>query len=218
MHRGSKGFVLTLLFVVMLGLLLQTPAASETLKEKVKEFELKNGMKFLVVERHEAPVAFCAIVFNVGAANEWPNVTGISHLLEHMMFKGTKMMGTTGYKKEIKYIEKTDEIGERTIALRKGFDEWRYRFNRWTIGLADRVITVSANVHNFCTSHIGLPADKLALIYNGVELPEKPLMSRQEARTELKWTQYIDLLGMVEAKLGDHGNAYPCQLSQVLVI
>lgn len=126
MQRGSRGFVLAVLFFVMLGLLVQGPAASETLKEKVKDFELKNGMKFLVVERHEAPVAFCAIVFNVGAANEWPNVTGISHLLEHMMFKGTKMMGTTNYKKEIEYIEKTDELGERTIELRKEIDEWRY--------------------------------------------------------------------------------------------
>ena len=126
MHGGSRDFLLAVLFFVLLGLLAQGPVASESLEDKVNEFELRNGMKFLVVERHEAPVAFCAIVFNVGAANEWPNVTGISHLLEHMMFKGTKMMGTTNYKKEIKYIEKTDELGERAIELRRVIDEWRY--------------------------------------------------------------------------------------------
>jgi len=106
--------------------LLASGAAAETLEDKVEEFELDNGMQFLVVERHEAPVAFMAIVFNVGSANEWPNVTGISHLLEHMMFKGTEMMGTTNYKKEIPYMEKTDELGARTIDLRKRIGEWRF--------------------------------------------------------------------------------------------
>jgi sugar transferase (PEP-CTERM/EpsH1 system associated) len=71
---------------------------------------------------------------------------------------------------------------ERTMAME---DAWRYRVNRWTIGLADRVIAVSANVRDFCVSHIGLPADKLVVIYNGVELPEEPTSSRQEARAEL---------------------------------
>ena len=111
---------------VLAVLLLAAAVAAGTLEDKVNKFELDNGMKFLVVERHEAPVAFMAIVFNVGSANEWPNVTGISHLLEHMMFKGTEMMGTSNYKKEIPYIEKTDELGEKTIDLRKEIDEWRF--------------------------------------------------------------------------------------------
>ncbi len=107
---------------------------SETLEEKVREFDLENGMKFLVVERHEAPVAFCAVAFNVGAANERTNITGISHFLEHMMFKGTEMMGTKDYKKEIQYIQKTDELGEKTIALRKEMGEWRFkRFHDFSV-------------------------------------------------------------------------------------
>ncbi|UCF05822.1 MAG: insulinase family protein [bacterium] len=126
MQRRSRFLALSVVFVVLLGLLMGTPVYAETLMEKVKEFDLKNGMKFLVVERHEAPVVFCAIVFDVGSANERNNITGISHLLEHMMFKGTEMMGTKNYKKEIPYIEKTDELGERTIELRKAMDEWRY--------------------------------------------------------------------------------------------
>ena len=121
-HRG-----LTIPAAVALAVLLFAVAAlAGLLEDKVNEFELDNGMKFLVVERKEAPVAFMSIVFNVGSANEWPNVTGISHLLEHMMFKGTEMMGTTNYKKEIPYIEKTDELGEKTIELRKAISEWRF--------------------------------------------------------------------------------------------
>jgi glycosyltransferase involved in cell wall biosynthesis len=71
---------------------------------------------------------------------------------------------------------------ERTMAMES---EWRYRLNHWTIGLVDRVIAVSANVRDFCISHIGLPAEKIVVIHNGVEVPEKPPASPQEARAEL---------------------------------
>jgi predicted Zn-dependent peptidase len=128
MRRGKCSLFLFAIVLAAVSLVALAPAAavSQTLEEKIKTFDLKNGMKFLVVERHEAPVAFCAVAFNVGAANEWPNVTGISHMLEHMRFKGTEMMGTKNYKKEIPYIDQTDALGERTIVLRKEIGEWRF--------------------------------------------------------------------------------------------
>jgi predicted Zn-dependent peptidase len=127
MSSRFRKLTLPLFILAVFCLLAGSAALAETLEEKVKEFELDNGMKFLVVEREEAPVVFCAIVFDVGSANEWPNVTGISHLLEHMMFKGTKMMGTKNYKKEKKYIEETDKLGNRTIELRKEMGQWRFK-------------------------------------------------------------------------------------------
>jgi predicted Zn-dependent peptidase len=127
MHRGKRTSFLFVAVVAALLLVMQASVAAQTLEEKVKEFNLKNGMKWLVVERHEAPVAFCAVAYSVGSANEWPNVTGISHLLEHMMFKGTEMMGTKDYKKEIPYIKRTDELGDKTIALRQEMGEWRFK-------------------------------------------------------------------------------------------
>jgi len=126
MHRGTRNAFLFAALLAALSLLVVAQVTAQTLEEKVKEFDLKNGMKWLVVERHEAPVAFCAVAYNVGAANEWPNVTGISHMLEHMMFKGTEMMGTKSYKKELPYIERTDALGDKTIALRKEMGEWRF--------------------------------------------------------------------------------------------
>jgi len=126
MSLRRRGLV-TAMAAFLAALLLAAAVLAGSLEDKVNEFELDNGMKFLVVERKEAPVAFMSIVFNVGSANEWPNVTGISHLLEHMMFKGTEMMGTTDYKKEIPYLEKTDELGEKTIDLRKAIGEWRFK-------------------------------------------------------------------------------------------
>jgi glycosyltransferase involved in cell wall biosynthesis len=71
---------------------------------------------------------------------------------------------------------------ERTMAMESA---WRYRANRWTIGLVDRVTAVSASVRDFCVSHIGLPADKLVVIPNGVELPEGPPASSEATRIEL---------------------------------
>jgi predicted Zn-dependent peptidase len=127
MHRGKRTSILFVAVLAAMLLLMQTPIVAQTLEEKVKEYNLANGMKFLVVERHEAPVAICAIAFNVGSANEQPNITGISHLIEHLMFKGTKMMGTTNYDKEIPYIKQTDELGEKTIALRQEMGEWRFK-------------------------------------------------------------------------------------------
>jgi predicted Zn-dependent peptidase len=129
MHRGKRSSFLLVVVLAALSLVAfaRSSAVAQTLEEKVKTFDLKNGMRFLVVERHEAPVVFCAVAYNVGAANEWPNVTGISHMLEHMMFKGTEMMGTTNYKKEIPYIDRTDALGDTTIALRREMGEWRFQ-------------------------------------------------------------------------------------------
>jgi sugar transferase (PEP-CTERM/EpsH1 system associated) len=83
---------------------------------------------------------------------------------------------------------------ERTMAMES---KWRYRLNRWTVGLVDRVTAVSDNVRDFCISHIGLPAEKLIVIYNGIELPEKPLASRQEARAELDLPLDASVIGAV---------------------
>jgi len=60
----------------------------------VKEFTLENGMLFLVVERHTTPQVACRVSIRAGSALEDSGKTGIAHLLEHMMFKGTMNFGT----------------------------------------------------------------------------------------------------------------------------
>lgn len=57
---------------------------------EVKEFKLANGMKVLVKEDHRAPVVVSQVWYKVGASYEHNGITGVSHVLEHMMFKGTK--------------------------------------------------------------------------------------------------------------------------------
>ena len=55
----------------------------------VQEFALDNGMKILVVENHRAPVVVSQVWYRIGASYEHDGITGVSHVLEHMMFKGT---------------------------------------------------------------------------------------------------------------------------------
>ncbi len=56
----------------------------------VAEYELDNGLKILVKEDHRAPVVVSQVWYKVGSSYEREGITGISHVLEHMMFKGTK--------------------------------------------------------------------------------------------------------------------------------
>jgi zinc protease len=56
---------------------------------QVQEFNLKNGLKVLVKEDHRAPIAVSMIWYNIGSADEPGGITGVSHAIEHMMFKGT---------------------------------------------------------------------------------------------------------------------------------
>jgi len=60
----------------------------------VKEFKLENGLKVLIIEDHKAPLATFQIWYRVGARNESIGKTGLSHFLEHMMFKGTPKYGS----------------------------------------------------------------------------------------------------------------------------
>jgi zinc protease len=54
------------------------------------EFILSNGLKLLVREDHRAPVVVSQIWYKIGSSYESSRLTGISHLLEHLMFKGTQ--------------------------------------------------------------------------------------------------------------------------------
>lgn len=78
------GFV-ALGFTGMLSANLALASSSE-----VQEFKMANGMKVLVKEDHRAPIVVSQIWYKVGGSYEHSGITGVSHVLEHMMFKGTK--------------------------------------------------------------------------------------------------------------------------------
>ncbi len=81
----------------------------ETFEERVTEFTLDNGLHFIVIERDVAPIASFITFVDVGSADEPVGRTGIAHIFEHMVFKGTKEIGTTDWEQEQVYIDKMDE-------------------------------------------------------------------------------------------------------------
>ncbi|MGD1898995.1 MAG: M16 family metallopeptidase [Phormidesmis sp.] len=91
--------------------------------ESVTEFTLDNGMKFIVLEQDEAPVATVMLYANVGAAYEEDGQTGIAHYLEHLAFKGTTRIGTTDYPAERAVLDQLDAVFDQLIAAEKAGDE-----------------------------------------------------------------------------------------------
>lgn len=112
-----------LLLCVMATVAPKSAQAQDLLKfeKRMTEFTLDNGMKFLVLERHEAPVVSFHTYADVGAVDEVKGITGMAHLFEHMAFKGTMSVGTTDHKLEAKALSQADQAFEAMkLERRKG--------------------------------------------------------------------------------------------------
>lgn len=73
------------LTALLLGLM---PALA--LADAIHEFKLDNGLKIVVQEDHRSPVVVSQVWYRAGAMDEFTGTTGVAHVLEHMMFKGTR--------------------------------------------------------------------------------------------------------------------------------
>jgi predicted Zn-dependent peptidase len=100
---------ITVLLILFAG---PAPAQQRSLKEKVIERNLSNGLKVLMVKDPNTPLVTCLLAFRVGSVNERPGITGVSHFHEHMMFKGTQTMGI-----KPGTLEKDNEYNRRIDAL-----------------------------------------------------------------------------------------------------
>ena len=84
----------------------------------VIEHVLPNGMRFLVLRREGAPTVAFVTQYRVGAVQERPGETGIAHLLEHMLFKGTTTIGTRDHAAELALFPRIDAVQDSIRALR----------------------------------------------------------------------------------------------------
>ncbi len=109
-----------------------TFSAQCELKIPVQEFKLANGLTFLVVERSTAPVFSGYITVGAGSANEKIGDIGTAHLFEHMMFKGSRLVGTSDYEAETKIMASEDSIWAR-------IDDARQELRYMRINEPDRV-------------------------------------------------------------------------------
>ncbi|MGH9558541.1 MAG: M16 family metallopeptidase, partial [Bryobacteraceae bacterium] len=91
-------------------------------EKKVTEFTLPNGMHFIILERHEAPVVSFHTYANVGSVDDPSGETGIAHMFEHMAFKGTPTIGTKNWPLEKKALDEIEVVYDRLDQERnKGF-------------------------------------------------------------------------------------------------
>ncbi len=80
-HTFSAGMIFGFIFITAL-------FAQE--KINPQKYYLDNGLKVILVEMHKSPIIIQQLFYRVGSRNEHVGKTGISHVVEHMMFKGTK--------------------------------------------------------------------------------------------------------------------------------
>ncbi len=91
--------------VLLLVLFFFSRGSQGAMAEKVHESILSNGLKVILLENHKAPEITFQVWYRVGSRNETWGKTGLSHMLEHMMFKGTKKV------KGEEFTRAVEEIG-----------------------------------------------------------------------------------------------------------
>jgi predicted Zn-dependent peptidase len=100
--------LLAILTGIAVTFVISLPAAAQNIE--AREYWLDNGMQVLMVEKHEAPTIMASVFARVGSANETTGITGISHLFEHMMFKGTDVIGTKDIVRDREIMHQLDSL------------------------------------------------------------------------------------------------------------
>ncbi len=95
---------------IVAALLLLTSATALAQQVEVQEHTLENGLTLLMVPRPGDPNIAAGWITRFGSAYERPGVTGIAHLFEHMMFKGTHTLGTDDIERDLQIIEQLDQL------------------------------------------------------------------------------------------------------------
>jgi len=158
----------------------------QKIEKTVSEHTLANGLKIIVMERHEAPVASFVTYVDVGGVDDPKEYTGLAHMFEHMAFKGTRQVGTQDIDTELQLMKVEDSIfyelraerkkgaqadSTRLAALQKAFDEAIEAANRVVVpnefdNILERhgAVNLNAGTGMDQTSYImSLPSNKLEL-------------------------------------------------------
>lgn len=110
-----------ILFLIPALLLASLPVAGSGLAEQAYRFELENGLRVLMVQRPWAPVIHCHLMFDVGGIDEPPGLGGIAHMVEHMAFKGTSILGSLNPFREHELLGRVEEAADAYFdALQSG--------------------------------------------------------------------------------------------------
>jgi predicted Zn-dependent peptidase len=110
--------------LLALGILLTGGLSASLLtdtEKSVTEFQLPNGIHFIILERHQVPVVSFVTHVDVGSVNEVIGTTGVAHVFEHMAFKGTTTIGVDvkKYPEEKKILAELDQTFAAMVAEKK---------------------------------------------------------------------------------------------------
>ena len=145
----------------------------DDVKERVVEHTLENGLRLIIFERHNAPVASFVTLARVGAVDEKPGITGLAHLFEHMAFKGTDTIGTLDYEAELEAIGKVDAAYQALVEARQSAED------------PDRVALLEeafAAAQKEASDFVQPEFDRILQVHGGVGL---------NAGTSSDWTIYL---------------------------
>jgi len=136
-----------LLLLLLPGLLCAQSLAD--FEKKVTQFTLPNGLTFLVIERHEAPVVSFHTYVNAGAVDDPSGSTGLAHMFEHMAFKGTPDIGSKNWTQEKKALDAIETAYDRVEAERnKGFRADAAKIKTLEANLKDAIATADSFVES----------------------------------------------------------------------
>src|SRR6185436_11997566 len=96
----------------------------------VEEFTISNGMRFLMVRKPEQATVMGGWVAHVGSAYERPGITGVAHFFEHMMFKGSRIVGTKDAKRDQEIIDQQEDLQGK---IRAEYAKQRERYRKGEI-------------------------------------------------------------------------------------
>jgi predicted Zn-dependent peptidase len=134
-----------LLVLLLPGLLLAQ--SLQDFEKKVTSFTLPNGLQFLVIERHDAPVVSFHTYVNAGSVDDPSGSTGIAHMFEHMAFKGTSAIGSKNWIKEKAALDAIETAYDKLEAERnKGFRSDAARIASLEASLKDSIATADSFV------------------------------------------------------------------------
>ncbi|MEM8834677.1 MAG: insulinase family protein [Planctomycetota bacterium] len=117
-----------MLRIATVGVALAASATANAQQVEPILFTLDNGMEFMLYPRDEQPNIIAAgWLAKVGSVNERPGITGISHYLEHMLFKGTGTIGTSDLEADRMSHDKQRQLQDRLLSQVVGvqYDRWR---------------------------------------------------------------------------------------------
>lgn len=100
MNRPARLRLKVVVFLIF-SFFLPLPHSEAEVEEHVLEEILANGLKVILLENHKAPVITFQVWYRVGSRNEEWGKTGLSHMLEHMMFKGTQKVSGSDFSRII---------------------------------------------------------------------------------------------------------------------